>query len=181
MNSISSCSSVHIPISSLHSAQYHGRKALVSAPSQFSYPTSLSNLKQKHAISRIQIKPLVSRSRRSLPVVRASQSNFLRVFQTIINVAKDGIEAGTNLVPNSVPRPLARISVTLATMSLALFVLKSFLSTAFFVLCTMGLVYFIFIAVNKGDPPGGVGGGSKDYTSTEDSLEEARRIMEKYK
>ncbi|KAL9677522.1 hypothetical protein QQ045_005755 [Rhodiola kirilowii] len=104
------------------------------------------------------------------------------VLRSMFEVGKDGIEAGTNLVPNSVPRPLARISVTVVALSLALFVLKSFLSTAFFVLCTMGLVYFIFLAVNKGDPPGGGGGGgNKDYTSTEDSLEEARRIMDKYK
>ncbi|CAM8959046.1 unnamed protein product [Rhodiola kirilowii] len=80
-------------------------------------------------------------------------------FGSMFEVGKDGIEAGTNLVPNSVPRPLARISVTVVALSLALFVLKSFLSTAFFVLCTMGLVYFIFLAVNKGDPPGGGGGG----------------------
>ena len=43
----------------------------------------------------------------------------------------------------------------------------------------MGLVYFIFIAINKDEGPRGGGGGT---TSTEDdSLEEARRIMEKYK
>lgn len=42
----------------------------------------------------------------------------------------------------------------------------------------MGLVYFVFIAFNKDDGPRG-GGGT---TSTDDTtLEEARRIMEKYK
>lgn len=44
----------------------------------------------------------------------------------------------------------------------------------------MGLVYFAFIAFNKdGGPKGPKGGGGT--TSTEDSLEEARRIMDKYK
>lgn len=33
----------------------------------------------------------------------------------------------------SVPRPVARISVTIAALAVSLFVLKSFLSTAFFV------------------------------------------------
>lgn len=48
----------------------------------------------------------------------------------------------------------------------------------------MGLIYFTFIALNKDDGPrGGGGGGGVDggTPSTEDSLEEARRIMEKYK
>ncbi|KAF2284490.1 hypothetical protein GH714_025734 [Hevea brasiliensis] len=92
-------------------------------------------------------------------------------------VGKDGVEAGTNLVPDSVPRPIARISVTVVALAISLFMLKSFLSTAFFALATMGFVYFIFIALNKDKGPRG-GGGSD---SSEDPLEEARRIMDKYK
>lgn len=42
----------------------------------------------------------------------------------------------------------------------------------------MGLSYFTFIALNKDEGPKG-GGGTTD--SVEDSLEEARKIMEKYK
>ncbi|XP_057483534.1 uncharacterized protein LOC130770202 isoform X2 [Actinidia eriantha] len=99
------------------------------------------------------------------------------VVQTVWKVGKDGIEAGTNLVPDSVPRPIARISVTVVVVTLALLVLKPVLSTALFVLAMMGLIYFTFIALNKDEGPKG-GGGT---TSTEDSLEEARRIMEKYK
>lgn len=41
----------------------------------------------------------------------------------------------------------------------------------------MGLIYFTFIALNKDQGPRG-GGGTN---SSEDPLEEARRIMEKYK
>lgn len=41
----------------------------------------------------------------------------------------------------------------------------------------MGLSYFTFIALNK-DEGSKVGGGT---TSVDDSLEEARRIMDKYK
>jgi hypothetical protein len=45
----------------------------------------------------------------------------------------------------------------------------------------MGLVYFAFIALNKDkDKDEGPRGGG-GTTSTDDSLEEARRIMEKYK
>uniref|UniRef100_A0A0A0L913 Uncharacterized protein n=1 Tax=Cucumis sativus TaxID=3659 RepID=A0A0A0L913_CUCSA len=45
----------------------------------------------------------------------------------------------------------------------------------------MGAIYFIFIALNKDEGPRGGGGSSSSPTSTEETLEEARRIMEKYK
>ena len=46
---------------------------------------------------------------------------------------------------------------------------------------TMGFVYFVFIALNKDQGPKGGGGGGGSTNSSEDALEEARRIMEKYK
>ncbi|KAM7271050.1 hypothetical protein ACFE04_030264 [Oxalis oulophora] len=123
--------------------------------------------------------------RHSPVLVYALQSNFIKVIQTVWNVGKDGIEAGTNLVPSSIPRPAARISVTVVAVAVSLFVLKSLLSTAFFVAATMGLAYFIFIALNKDEGPkgGGGGGGKTTYTpsSSDEALDEARRIMEKYK
>lgn len=48
----------------------------------------------------------------------------------------------------------------------------------------MGLIYFIFLAFNKDSGPRGGGGGtssSSTTTSVDESVEEARRIMEKYK
>lgn len=47
----------------------------------------------------------------------------------------------------------------------------------------MGLIYFIFLAFNKDNGPRGGGGStsSSSTTSVDESLEEARRIMEKYK
>lgn len=41
---------------------------------------------------------------------------------------------GIVFIQDSVPRPVARISVTVVALTVTLFVLKSFLSTAFFVL-----------------------------------------------
>lgn len=41
----------------------------------------------------------------------------------------------------------------------------------------MGLIYFTFIALNKDEGPKSDGGTA----SVDDSLEEARKIMEKYK
>ncbi|XP_059626135.1 uncharacterized protein LOC132269111 [Cornus florida] len=144
--------------------------------SQLLSSKSLSKLKKRSLLSTIQIR---GRKTDHTPVVYAAQSNFLRVIQTAWKVGNDGIDAGTNLVPDSIPRPIARISVTVVAVSIALFVLKSVLSTAFFVLAMMGLIYFTFIALNKDEGPRGGGGGGT--TSTEDSLEEARKIMEKYK
>ncbi|KAK1437362.1 hypothetical protein QVD17_03153 [Tagetes erecta] len=116
--------------------------------------------------------------------IYAAQSNFFRVLQTAYKVGKDGIEAGTSLVPESVPRPIARISVAVVGATIVLFLLKSFLSTAFFFLATAGLIYSAFIAFNKDDGPTTGGGTTTSNTTTstdEETLEEARRIMEKYK
>ncbi|KAF3335463.1 hypothetical protein FCM35_KLT19970 [Carex littledalei] len=46
----------------------------------------------------------------------------------------------------------------------------------------MGLIYFLFVAFNSDEGSGGSGGsGGSKTRSNEDPVEEARRIMEKYK
>ncbi|THU47878.1 hypothetical protein C4D60_Mb09t20290 [Musa balbisiana] len=117
-----------------------------------------------------------SRSRLS-PVVFA-QSNLFKAIQTAWRIGKDVTEAGANLVPDSIPRPLARIGIITVAVAIALFILKSFVSTVFFVLAVMGLVYFVFVSLNTDE----LSTRSKITTSNEEeTLEEARRIMEKYK
>ncbi|KAL3850042.1 hypothetical protein ACJIZ3_011924 [Penstemon smallii] len=150
-------------------------------PSQFLSSESLFSLRNQNLNSAIRIKQLKNRKISYIPVVYAAQTNFLKVIQTVWKVGRDGIEAGTSLVPDTIPRPIARISTTVVVVALALFVLKSFLSTAFFALAVMGLSYFTFIALNKDEGPKGGGGGGDGTTSVDDSLEEARRIMDKYK
>ncbi|CAO2839878.1 unnamed protein product [Amaranthus hypochondriacus] len=111
------------------------------------------------------------------PVIVAVQSNILKVFQTFLKIGKDGIEAGTNLVPDVVPRPVARVSIGVLASAVTLFVVRSILSTVFFTVAFMGFVYFVYLALNKDkgpdldDKPG----------STDEAVEEARKIMEKYK
>ncbi|KAK7293011.1 hypothetical protein RJT34_15871 [Clitoria ternatea] len=148
---------------------------------QFYSPYSLLKLKKQPFLSLTHFKSSTTHKPRSNFVVFAAQSNFLKVLQNAWKVGRDGIEAGTNLVPNSVPRPIARISVTIVALSVTLFVLKAFLSTAFFVLATIGLAYFAYLAFNKDQGPSGNGGSSSSSTPIEDPLEEARKIMEKYK
>ncbi|XAR58701.1 hypothetical protein NMG60_11014193 [Bertholletia excelsa] len=160
-----------------NSPRCHRKESLAPLSSQYLAYKSLLRLKKQPLLSIIQSKKLKAQKFRAIPVVSASQSKFLRVLQTAWKVSRDGIEAGAGLVPDAVPRPIARISVTLVAATLVLFVLKSVLSTAFFVLAMMGLIYFTYLALNKDQ---GLKGGGRT-TSTEESLEEARRIMEKYK
>ncbi|VAI79881.1 unnamed protein product [Triticum turgidum subsp. durum] len=80
---------------------------------------------------------------------------------------------------DSVPRPIARIGVTFVAVSVALFLLKSVISTALFVLAMMGLIYFAFLAMNPKEGSRSMDEG--DSPSSDDPAEEARRIMEKYK
>ncbi|CAH9074359.1 unnamed protein product [Cuscuta epithymum] len=147
--------------------------------SQFLAPHSLLKLKkaERAALPILRFSNLRNRRIHPRPFICAAQSNLLKVVQTVWKVGKNGIEAGTNMVPDPIPRPIARVSVALVAVSLASFVLKSFLSTVFFGLAVMGVLYFTFLALTKDEGPIADGEGK----STEDSLEEARRIMEKYK
>ncbi|CAH8276942.1 unnamed protein product [Arabidopsis lyrata] len=151
--------------------------------SPFLSPCSVFRLKNASLLNlRTRIAPLQSQRVRSKTLVLSAQSSFLKVLRTAWNIGKDGIEAGTNLVPVSVPRPVARISVTIAALAVSLFVVKSFLSTAFFVLGTMGFAYFLFIALNKDEAPKLRGDdNSSGSKPMDDPLEEAKKIMDKYK
>ncbi|XP_010527292.1 PREDICTED: uncharacterized protein LOC104804650 [Tarenaya hassleriana] len=68
--------------------------------SQFLSPCSVSRLKHRSLpISRIYSAPLVTQRARSKTVVLAVQSNFLKVLRTAWNIGRDGVEAGTKLIP----------------------------------------------------------------------------------
>ncbi|KAI3461025.1 hypothetical protein Pfo_017688 [Paulownia fortunei] len=161
----------------VYSSKCCKNQTLALNTSQFLSSNSLLKLKKQTLYSCTQIRQPKNPKVHVSPIIYAAQSNFLKVIQTVWKVGKDGIEAGTSLVPDAIPRPIARIAVTVVAVTLALFVLKSFLSTVFVAVAVMGLSYFTFIALNKDEGPKG-GGGT---TSVEDSLEEARRIMDKYK
>ncbi|XP_065875094.1 uncharacterized protein [Euphorbia lathyris] len=169
-------------ISPCHSPKSYKNQTLVLIPNPhlLSSTSFLKFNRNQPLPPKLQVRKLARRSSRSFPVIFAAQSRFFKVIQTAWKVGKDGIEAGTSMVPDSVPRPVARISVTAVALAISLFLFKSILSTVFFALATMGFVYFVFIALNKDQGPKG-GGGSGGSSSSEDPLEEARRIMEKYK
>jgi len=112
-------------------------------------------------------------------VVAEQKTDLLRVLGTVWKVSKDGLDAGSKLVPDSVPRPVARAGVAIGGFVVISFLLKSLLSTTLFILGIVGLIYLVFIYINKdegprrktkdGDPP------------IDETLEEARKIMDKYK
>lgn len=147
---------------------------------RFQSPFLLSNLKNRALYPSVRVQKWRNPKSRSSFIVFAQQFNFLKVIQTAWKVGNDAIDAGTSVVPAVIPRPIAKVAVAIAAVAAALFVVKSFLSTALFALAVMGLSYFIFIALNKDEGPKGDDGES-GTTSVEDSLEEARRIMDKYK
>ncbi|KAK9733897.1 hypothetical protein RND81_04G099300 [Saponaria officinalis] len=164
-----------LPLSSLHSQTHNfsfkHSQFFSSNSSSFCLPTQI-------LFPNLRFSGLsYPKSHGVLPSISALQSNFFKVAQTVFNIGKDGVEAGTKLVPDAVPRPVARLSVTVVAATLSLFVLKSFLSTVFFALGVMGFVYFVYIALNKDkgtkvdEKPG----------STDEAIEQAQKIMDKYK
>ncbi|XP_058739631.1 uncharacterized protein LOC131611771 [Vicia villosa] len=154
----------------------------LNRPTHHQFPSvkSLLKLKNQSFLSNSQFKLSRTYKPRSRFVVFAAQSNITKVLQNAWRVGKDGIDAGTNLVPSSVPRPIARIAVTFVGLSALLFVFKSILSTVFFILATIGLAYFAYLAFNKDQgPPSGNGGTTTKPMN--DPVEEAQKIMDKYK
>ncbi|XP_078427635.1 uncharacterized protein LOC144700110 [Wolffia australiana] len=119
------------------------------------------------------------RSFRRSSIVASSQFNAAKVLRTAWKVARDGVEGGAKLIPESVPRPVARVAVAAAAAAVALFLLKSLVSTVLFVAAMMGLIYFGYMAFNAKDE--GTSDGNVEGKGDDETLEEARRIMEKYK
>ncbi|KAG6542849.1 hypothetical protein Mapa_015753 [Marchantia paleacea] len=107
------------------------------------------------------------------------------VIATLVKLGKQGLDAGTKLVPASVPRPVAQAGVGLAGLVVGSFVLRSLFSTAFCILAVGGLSYIGFLYLTKGEGSSSSGGtldkGSGKPKSTDEALEEARKIMDKYK
>ncbi|KAK6937681.1 hypothetical protein RJ641_031189, partial [Dillenia turbinata] len=164
--------------SSSFSTKCYTNRTLALNPSQFLSSNSLLMLKKQSLSPKTPIPKLIrNRKSYSPTALFPAQSDFLR---------------------DSIPRPIARISVTMAILAVAwickwallvgtygssvyadsvlVCMLKLITPTFFFYHRPQWDTYFVFTALNKDDGPKGDGGNS----STEDTLEEARRIMEKY-
>lgn len=107
-------------------------------------------------------------------VVAGQNTDLLRVLGTVWKVGKDGLDAGSKLVPESVPRPVARAGVAIGGFVVISFLLKSLLSTTLFILAIVGLIYLVFIYINKDEGPRGK--TNDGDPSVDETLEEARKI-----
>ncbi|KAH7439075.1 hypothetical protein KP509_04G044100 [Ceratopteris richardii] len=116
-----------------------------------------------------------------LVIIAQKSPDFYKAFSVTVKTARDVLEAGTKLVPESVPRPLAQAGVALVGIVGTLYLLQSLFSIALFILFIGGVGYYLFYSFNKDDDDQRGGGRSSSSSDTDLTLEEARRIMEKYK
>eukprot|EP00240_Pyramimonas_obovata_P013513 CAMPEP_0118957408 /NCGR_PEP_ID=MMETSP1169-20130426/62090_1 /TAXON_ID=36882 /ORGANISM="Pyramimonas obovata, Strain CCMP722" /LENGTH=237 /DNA_ID=CAMNT_0006905489 /DNA_START=422 /DNA_END=1135 /DNA_ORIENTATION=+ len=118
------------------------------------------------------------RSRNKFQVTRAQKEDGENV---ALSVVKTAVNAAAGLVPDSVPRPVAKGGVVAVLAGTSFLALKAVLST-FISLLAIAALAVAALTVSKGS---GGGGGSGDDNSGgeggDDALEEARRIMDKYK
>ncbi|XP_024515361.1 uncharacterized protein LOC112340717 [Selaginella moellendorffii] len=116
-------------------------------------------------------------TRKAGNIVVSQLNDFLRVVRIVARTANDSLEAGSKLVPESVPRPAAKAIVAVLGIVATSFLFSSLLSLASLALGIAGIAYFAYVYFSRDAS----GGKRSQPSSTESSLEEARRIMEKYK
>eukprot|EP00899_Mesostigma_viride_P012519 jgi/Mesvir1/21268/Mv21669-RA.1 len=123
-------------------------------------------------------------NRPKFPIFAAASNNRDgSLVSTLISTARQSVNAAADLVPATVPRPLAQGGVAIAGVFLLLTIFKSLISTAFSVVALGAIAYFAWVALNdkgNGGDAGGGGGGNNNLDDS-DPLNEARRIMDKYK
>ena len=102
-----------------------------------------------------------------------------------IQTGKEAVDMGASLIPDKVPRPIAKGIVAIVSTVTLFSLVKSVLST-FVTVTLVGVVGWLWVNNNS------MGGesntdsdveksGDDDPASEDDPLEEARRIMSKYK
>ncbi|KAG0616941.1 hypothetical protein M758_5G153700 [Ceratodon purpureus] len=127
---------------------------------------------------------LPNSGRRALKIVAEEKTDVFKAAGFIVKAGKNALDAGTDLVPDTIPRGVARIIVGIVGAAVVTYALRALFSTALFVLAIGGFSYLAYIYVSKDKDSGsggGGGGGSGSSRNTDDSLDEARRIMDKYK
>eukprot|EP00850_Spirogloea_muscicola_P002961 SM000011S19139 [mRNA] locus=s11:1009983:1011043:- [translate_table: standard] len=128
-----------------------------------------------------------SRSRappRWRPLNVVAKSNNERVLDLAIRVGKEGLNGATKLVPASIPRPIATAGVAVVGLFLVSSILRTVFSTFFFIALLGGAGYLGFLYFTQGsgnstedsDSSSGDGGSGSG-----NALDDARRIMDKYK
>eukprot|EP00270_Netrium_digitus_P004297 TRINITY_DN1530_c0_g1_i2.p1 TRINITY_DN1530_c0_g1~~TRINITY_DN1530_c0_g1_i2.p1 ORF type:complete len:192 (-),score=48.80 TRINITY_DN1530_c0_g1_i2:151-726(-) len=125
-------------------------------------------------------KPARAKSRR-IQVIAKKDDGIQSYVTTAARVGLEALESATSLVPASVPRPVARAGVAGAAVILSLTLISAAFNTLITLLVVGGLSYAAVVYFTGGRGGGSSGGGATGGISPDDSLEEAKRIMEKYK
>ena len=109
-----------------------------------------------------------------------------KLLKQAAGVAKDAVESAAALVPESVPRPAAKGLVSVAFAMVVVFTVKSIFSTALTAILLGGAGWAMMNFTSSNDDSGRGRGddgstGDRGQGDEDDPLEEARRIMSKYK
>ena len=110
-----------------------------------------------------------------------------KLLKQAAGVAKDAVESAAALVPESVPRPAAKGLVSVAFAMVVVVTVKSIFSTALTAILLGGAGWAMMNFTSSNDDDSGRGRGDDGSTGDrgqgdeDDPLEEARRIMSKYK
>ncbi|CAK9276321.1 unnamed protein product [Sphagnum jensenii] len=127
------------------------------------------------------IAPAPPHSRPAGRIIAEQKTDLLRVLGFALRAGKEGLDAGTKLVPETVPRPVAQVGVGLVGVFMVTYFLRYLFTTALFILVIGVFSYMAYLFLNKDNDSTGGGGGGGDSGTSDDPVEEARRIMEKYK
>eukprot|EP00898_Chlorokybus_atmophyticus_P004278 jgi/Chlat1/4851/Chrsp31S04881 len=101
--------------------------------------------------------------------------------QTALRLGKTGVDFATNLVPEAVPRPVAKAGVALVGVSIVWSILQSVVQSIITLTVLGGLGYFAYQNFGPGFGGSNSSFGGKTPAEEREALEEARRIMDKYK
>lgn len=137
--------------------------------------------------SRQNIQPFTVSSRRSASVVKRQrcityakqdQNEGKLQIPAILKIANGVTNSAANMLPATVPRPVAKLSVIGISSIIALWLFGKVVSTVFTIAAVGGAIYLL---VKSQGSKGAASQDAGDLDEAIDPLASARRIMDKYK
>ncbi|GJP44943.1 hypothetical protein CLOM_g4341 [Closterium sp. NIES-68] len=113
-------------------------------------------------------------ARKSVRRVVAEKGSTSDLVSTAVKIGNEGLDAATKLVPATIPRPVAKAGVGLLSLAILLSLVQTVFNTFVSLLFLGGLGYLGFQYLSKD-------GNKSSGSSSDDPLDEARRILDKYK
>lgn len=110
--------------------------------------------------------------------VVAEKGSGNEMVDTALKIGNQGLNAATDLVPATIPRPVAKAGVGLLSLAILLSLVQSIFSTFISLLFLGGMGYLAFNYISKSDKSSS---SSSASGSSDDPIDEARKIMDKYK